>query len=191
MVTPPSTPKDPIQVSTSEDEQHNWIMEMESEGIDIFDLLEFDFIPLGTKMVGEKIQDTPMSEALGEDWNQLPHLPQGPLRIPLPPLQDLANFDKRSLTPLPLVTQIEVEEQQTEEGEFQQLHADEVSKEGKIYIFPQDTKARSLNQQSAETPTEDIQCEKIPERSDMKNEPTQVHATHGHYINIVEEGGYV
>ena len=59
---------------------------MEGEGADVFNLLKFDFMPVGTKMVGEKIRDTPTSEPLGEDWNQMPPLPQGPLGIPAPTL---------------------------------------------------------------------------------------------------------
>lgn len=55
---------------------------MESEGADIFYLSYFDFMSVGTKMVGEKIRDTPKNDPLGEDWNQLPPLPQGPLGIP-------------------------------------------------------------------------------------------------------------
>ena len=32
---------------------------MKSEGTDIFDLSNFDFMPVGTKMIGEKIKDIP------------------------------------------------------------------------------------------------------------------------------------
>ena len=40
---------------------------MEGQEIDVFDLFNFDFMPVGTKMVGEKIRDTSISESLGED----------------------------------------------------------------------------------------------------------------------------
>ena len=40
---------------------------MEGQENEFFDLSNFDFMPVGTKMVGEKIRDTPMSESLGED----------------------------------------------------------------------------------------------------------------------------
>lgn len=63
----PSTPREPIQVEYLEYEQQKWIADMEGEGTYVFDLLDFDFIVVGTKMVGEKIRDTPMSEPLGED----------------------------------------------------------------------------------------------------------------------------
>lgn len=49
---------------------------MESEGTNVFDLSNLDFMPMATEMVGEKIRDTPKSEKLGEDWNQFPPLPQ-------------------------------------------------------------------------------------------------------------------
>lgn len=39
---------------------------MEGEGVDIFDLSNFDFIPIDTDMVGDKIRDTPRNEPLGE-----------------------------------------------------------------------------------------------------------------------------
>ena len=58
---------------------------MEGQENDVVDLSNFNFIPLGTEIVGEKIKHTPMSEPLGEDWNQLSPLPQGPLGIPPPP----------------------------------------------------------------------------------------------------------
>ena len=74
-LTPPSDPKELIQVTTSKDEKQQWITDMEGHQTDVFDLLNFDFMPVGTKMVGEKIQDTLTSQSLGEDWNQLPPLP--------------------------------------------------------------------------------------------------------------------
>ena len=66
-MTPPSTPKESIHVSRLEDEQQQWITDMEGQETDVFDLFDFDFMPVGTEMVGEKIRDTPMSESLGED----------------------------------------------------------------------------------------------------------------------------
>ena len=75
---------------------------MEGQEIDVLDLSNFDFMPVGTGMVGEKIRDTPRSEYLEEDWNQLPPLPKGPLGIPPPPpSQDLTFLDKGSVIPLP------------------------------------------------------------------------------------------
>ena len=51
---------------------------MEGERTYVFDLSKFDFMPVETEMVGEKIRDTPKSAPLGEDWNQFLPLPQGP-----------------------------------------------------------------------------------------------------------------
>ena len=58
---------------------------MEGQENDVFNLYNIDFIPIGTKIVGKKIRDTPTSELIGEDLNQMSPLPQGPLGIPLPP----------------------------------------------------------------------------------------------------------
>lgn len=40
---------------------------MEGQGTYVFDLFDFNFMLVGTKMVGEKIRDTPRNEFLGED----------------------------------------------------------------------------------------------------------------------------
>lgn len=40
---------------------------MESEGTDVFDILDFDFMPIGMDMAGKIIQDTPWNELMGED----------------------------------------------------------------------------------------------------------------------------
>lgn len=39
---------------------------MEGQEIDVFDLSNFDFILVGTEIVGEKKRDNTMSESLGE-----------------------------------------------------------------------------------------------------------------------------
>ena len=62
--------------------------------MNVFNLSNFDLMLVGTEMVGEKIRDTPRSESLGEDWSQMPPLPQGPLCIPLPLSQHLIFLDK-------------------------------------------------------------------------------------------------
>ena len=86
---------------------------MEGQENDVLDLSNFDFTPVGTKMVGEKIRDTPTSEPLGHDQSQISPLSQGPLSIPPPPSQDLTFLEKGSTTPLPQV--IEIEEKVMEE----------------------------------------------------------------------------
>ena len=53
--TQSSTPREPIQVETSEDEQQQWVEKMEGEGADVFDVSYFDFILVGTETVGERI----------------------------------------------------------------------------------------------------------------------------------------
>lgn len=74
-------PQEPIHVEKSEEEQQKWIKVREDEGVDVFDILGFDFICMVSEMVGKRICDTPRNETLGEDWNQLPPLPQEPLGI--------------------------------------------------------------------------------------------------------------
>lgn len=39
-----------------------WIDEQEGEGTDVFQMSDFDFMPIGTKLVGEKIRDTPTNQ---------------------------------------------------------------------------------------------------------------------------------
>ena len=65
--TLPSIPQEPIHIEALEEEQEREITEMERERIDVFENLDFNFMPLGIEMVGERIQDTPHNESLGED----------------------------------------------------------------------------------------------------------------------------
>lgn len=51
-----------LQTTTSEDEMQQWIDEKDVEGTDIFKMLDFDFMPICTKLVGDKIRDTPRNE---------------------------------------------------------------------------------------------------------------------------------
>ena len=44
IVTPPSSPREPLQVSTLEDENKKWIDDMKGQEIDVFDLSKFDFM---------------------------------------------------------------------------------------------------------------------------------------------------
>ena len=62
----------------------------------------FDFMPIGTKLIGNKIRDTPMNQPLEEDWSQLPPFLQGPLGASPSPSQDLSFIDKGSIFSLPL-----------------------------------------------------------------------------------------
>ena len=62
MTTPPSTPDEPLEVSSSEDEVQQWVDEHDGEGDDVFKVLDFDFMPIRTKLVGDKIKDAPTGE---------------------------------------------------------------------------------------------------------------------------------
>ena len=44
-----------------------WVDEKSEEGDDIFSMLDFDFMPIGTKLIGDKIRDTPTGEPQQED----------------------------------------------------------------------------------------------------------------------------
>ena len=68
-------------------------------------MLDFDFMPMGTKLIGNKIRDTPTNQPLQEDCSQLPPFPQGPLGASPSPSQDLSFLDKGSATPLPPVNE--------------------------------------------------------------------------------------
>ena len=80
---------------------------MKGQETDVFDLSDFDLMSVGIEMVVEKIQDTLTSQSLGEDWNQLPPLPQGPLDLPPLPSQDLLFLEKILAMPLPPMIDLE------------------------------------------------------------------------------------
>jgi hypothetical protein len=78
------------------------IDEKEYQGGDVFKMLDFDFMPIGTELVCEKIRDTPKNQPSHEDWSQFFPQPQGPLSSPPSPSQDLSYLDKGLVTPLHL-----------------------------------------------------------------------------------------
>ena len=41
----PFIPRQPIEVTTSKDEKQQWMDEQEEQGIDIFNISDFDFMP--------------------------------------------------------------------------------------------------------------------------------------------------
>ena len=55
---------------------------------------------MGTKLVGDKIRDTPMNQNFREYWSQLAPFPQEPLGVPPSPSQDLSFLGKGLATPL-------------------------------------------------------------------------------------------
>lgn len=60
MGTLPSTQEEPSEVSSLEDKVQQWVDEQSEESEDIFKMLDFDFMPMGTKLAGDKIKDTPI-----------------------------------------------------------------------------------------------------------------------------------
>lgn len=61
--TSPSTLVGPLEVSSSKDEVHKWVDEQSQEGDDISRMSDFDFMLIGTMLIGDKIVDTPTSES--------------------------------------------------------------------------------------------------------------------------------
>ena len=62
MGTPPSTQAEPLELSSLKDEVKQWVDEQSEEGDDIFKMSNFDFMPMGIELYGDKIQDTSTSE---------------------------------------------------------------------------------------------------------------------------------
>lgn len=118
----PSIPRQPIEVKTSKDKQQQWMDEQEGHEIDIFNMFDFDFMLVQTKMVGDKIWDMLTNQPFREDWIQMPPLSQWSLGTSPPTF-----FDKGSTTTLPPVTK---EEWVGYEEELKQRPLDEVSEEG-------------------------------------------------------------
>ena len=111
----PFAPQEAIQVETSKEEEQNWIKEMEGEKADIFDISYFSFMPMVTEMVGKRTPNNPQNELLGEDWNQLPPLPQGSLGVSPPTTQDTSSIMDQGLVTLPPLM-VEPKTQTLEEG---------------------------------------------------------------------------
>ena len=62
MGTSPSTQEEPLELSSSKDEVQQWVDKKSEEGDDIFSMSDFDFMPIGTELIGDKIRDTSTSE---------------------------------------------------------------------------------------------------------------------------------
>ena len=74
--------------------------EQSEEGSDIFKISDFNFMPMGTELVGDKIRDTATGKPQQEDWTQMPPDSQGPdLALPSPP--QVTVVDKGLVTPPP------------------------------------------------------------------------------------------
>lgn len=59
----PFDPAGPLEVSSSEDEVQQWVDEQSEEGDDIFKMSDFDFMPMGTKLIEGKIVNIHTSES--------------------------------------------------------------------------------------------------------------------------------
>ena len=55
---PPLVPKEPLEITTLEDKVQQWVDEQDVGGDDVFEMLDFDFMPIGTKLIRDKIRDT-------------------------------------------------------------------------------------------------------------------------------------
>ena len=63
-----------------------WINEQDIEGTNIFKMSDFDFMPIGTKLIGDKIKDTPTNEPQQDDWTHMPLESKGVDITPSSPL---------------------------------------------------------------------------------------------------------
>ena len=98
-----------IQFTTLEDELQKWIDKQDDQGVDVFKMLDFDFTPIVTILIGEKIRDTSKNQLLEKDWSQFPSSLQGTLDASLSPSQGVSLVDKGSTTPLPMVNEEQVQ----------------------------------------------------------------------------------
>ena len=78
-----------------------WIDEKDIEGTDVFEISNFDFMPIDTKLVGDKIRDTPTNQPQQEDLSQQLPQPQGSEVAPSSLVQTKFCVDKGSATHLP------------------------------------------------------------------------------------------
>lgn len=69
--TSPSTPTRPLEVSSSEEKVQQWGDEKSQEGDEIFRMSDFDFMPVGTILVGGKIVNIHTCESQQDDWTQM------------------------------------------------------------------------------------------------------------------------
>ena len=78
MVTLPSTQVEPLELSSLEDEVQQCVNEKKGGSDDVFSMMDFDFMPVGIELVGDKIRDTPIGKLQQEDWTQMLPDTQGP-----------------------------------------------------------------------------------------------------------------
>ena len=100
MVIPLIILEEPLQTTTFEEKMQQWIDKKDIERTGIFKMSDFNFMPVGIELVGDKIRDTLTNQPQQEDWNQMPLESQGPIITPSQ-VQVTVFVDKGSATPLP------------------------------------------------------------------------------------------
>ena len=65
--TLPPTQVEPLELSSSKDEVQQWVNEKREGSDDVFSMIYFDFMLVGTNFVEDKIRDTPIGELQQED----------------------------------------------------------------------------------------------------------------------------
>ena len=105
------------------------------EGDDVFKMSNFDFVLVGTKLVGDRIVNISTSQSKQEGWTQVPPSTQGPNLAPPSSPQDMV-VDKGSVTPLIPRSEEQVQKEPSQEEQLDQRETDEPSKEGKIVEYP-------------------------------------------------------
>ena len=98
--TPPPTQAKMVELSSLEDKVQQWVNEQRELGDDVLSIPDFDFMPMGTELDGDKIRDTPIGEFQQQDWMQMPPETQGPHPTP-PSSPQVMMVDKVLVTPPP------------------------------------------------------------------------------------------
>ena len=62
MSTLPPTQVEPIELSSLKDEVQQWVNEKREQGEHVLSILNFDFMPMGIELDGDKIKDTPIGQ---------------------------------------------------------------------------------------------------------------------------------
>ncbi len=127
-------------------------------GDDILSILDFDFMPVGTELVGDKIKDTPIGESQQQDWMQMPPETRGPHLMP--PSSPLAMVTyKVSVTPPPLSSEEHVQKESSLQEELEPRVTDEPPKETQVIECIQQPSQEVEDQTTGSTETKTIEEE--------------------------------
>ena len=137
-------------------------------------MIDFDFFPIGTALVGGKIIDTHTGELQQEDQTQMPPKTQGPNLTPPSPPQ-VTVVDKGSVTPPPPSLEEEhVQKEPSSQETLEPRATDEASKQGYIVEYvqqpSQDVEEQAIGSTETETTKEESLQQETPSKSDKRKE---------------------